>query len=64
MSDNVDRIEVQKLIELGKERGYLTYDEVNNSLPQDILAGDAMADTLDDMIVRFKEVGIRECRPL
>jgi RNA polymerase primary sigma factor len=50
----VDRVEIQKLIELGKEKGYLTYEEVNNSLPENVLSSEA----IDDMMAHFAEIGI------
>ena len=28
-------VELQKLIELGKEKGFLTYDEINDALPNE-----------------------------
>jgi RNA polymerase primary sigma factor len=33
MSKKTGMEEVQQLIDLGKEKGYLTYDEVNDILP-------------------------------
>ena len=30
--------EVKQLISLGKEKGYLTYDELNNALPADMVS--------------------------
>ena len=39
-SKNRDRKEVQKLIELGKSKGHLTYDEINEALPADAFSGD------------------------
>ncbi len=38
MQKNSERKEVKQLLELGKERGYLTYEEVNDFLPPDILS--------------------------
>ncbi len=38
--------EVQQLIDLGKSKGFLTYEEVNDALPQDVVA----ADQIDDVI--------------
>ena len=38
--------EVEKLILIGKEKGYLTYDEVNEHLPADILSRDQMDDAM------------------
>ena len=55
MSNTADKIEIQKLIELGKEKGYLTYEEVNKALPKDVLS----SETIDDMMMHFNEMGIR-----
>ena len=46
--------EVEKLISIGKEKGYLTYDEVNEHLPSDILSGDQ----LDDVMTMFGDMDI------
>jgi len=46
--------EVEKLINLGKEKGYLTYDEVNEYLPSDILSGNQ----LDDVMTMFGDMDI------
>ncbi len=46
--------EVEKLINIGKEKGYLTYDEVNEYLPSDILSGDQ----LDDVMSMFGDMDI------
>ncbi len=35
---NRDRKEVQQLIEMGKSKGFLTYEEVNDALPADMAA--------------------------
>ena len=47
-------VEIQKLIELGKDKGYLTYEEVNNALPDGILS----SDEIDSMMAHFAELGI------
>ena len=39
--------EIQKLIAMGKSKGYLTYDEVNDGLPDDILSPDDLDDVMD-----------------
>ena len=41
-----DRKEVQQLIEMGKSKGFLTYDEVNDALPQDVVAPDQVDDVI------------------
>ena len=46
--------EVEKLIHIGKEKGYLTYDEVNAHLPADILSRDQM----DDVMSMFGDMDI------
>ena len=53
--------DIQKLIDTGKEKGYLTYDQVNDLLPGDILAAGSMRDgpysTGDVVEVRLDEIG-------
>jgi RNA polymerase primary sigma factor len=39
--------DIQKLIDTGKEKGYLTYGEVNDLLPNDIQSPDMLDDLLD-----------------
>ncbi|HUX06713.1 MAG TPA: RNA polymerase sigma factor RpoD [Acidobacteriota bacterium] len=46
--------EVDQLISIGKEKGYLLYDEVNELLPNELVD----TDDLDDIFGRFGEEGI------
>jgi RNA polymerase primary sigma factor len=46
--------EVRQLITMGKEKGYLLYEEVNDLLPADI----GSADELDDIFSMFGSMGI------
>jgi len=46
--------QVSKLISLGKEKGYLLYDEVNELLPSDVHS----AEDLDDLLSMFDNAGI------
>jgi len=46
--------EVRQLISIGKEKGYLLYDEVNDLLPADITS----SDELDDLFSTFSSAGI------
>ena len=46
--------EVKQLIDMGKEKGYLLYDEVNDLLPADVTS----SDELDDMFSIFRSQGI------
>ena len=49
-----DRKEVQQLIDLGKSKGFLTYEEVNDALPPDFVA----SDQIDDLMVMLGEEDI------
>jgi RNA polymerase primary sigma factor len=46
--------EINKLISLGKEKGYLTYEEVNDVLPSDVVT----PEQIDDLMHLFGENGI------
>ncbi|MHC1726737.1 MAG: RNA polymerase sigma factor RpoD [Syntrophobacteraceae bacterium] len=46
--------DLNRLIAVGKEKGYLTIDEVNDALPEEIVT----ADKLDDMMMIFDEMDI------
>ena len=45
---------VQKLIEHGKERGYVTYDELNAVLPQD----DTTSEQIEDTMAQLSQLGV------
>jgi RNA polymerase primary sigma factor len=46
--------QVRQLIALGKERGYLLYDEVNDTLPAEVHS----SDEIDDLLSTFERYGI------
>ncbi len=46
--------QVNKLIDMGKEKGFLTYDEVNDILPSDIFS----PKQIDDMMIIFGDMNI------
>ena len=48
-------LEVRKLIDMGKEKGFLTYDEVNDTLPDGVLS----SEQIDDVMMLFAELGIQ-----
>src|ERR687892_1781610 len=54
MSDEPKLGELDRLISMGKQKGYLTYDEVNDALPSDIVS----LDQLDDIMVMFGSLDI------
>ena len=39
----------QKLINMGKQKGYVTYDEVNNAMPEEIVSSDQIDDWLSSL---------------
>src|SRR5262245_8856057 len=41
-----DRKEVKDLLEAGRQKGFLTYDEVNDALPADIVSSDQIDDVM------------------
>ncbi|MCA9563925.1 MAG: RNA polymerase sigma factor RpoD, partial [Myxococcales bacterium] len=49
------RKEIEQLVTLGKERGYLTFEEVNDALPPDVLS----ADQIDDMMHVLDKLNIK-----
>ena len=55
MSTGNDMDDLKKLISIGKEKGYLTYDELNNALPPDLVS----SDQIDDMMMIFDEMDIQ-----
>ncbi len=46
--------DLRRLISIGKEKGYLTYDEVNSVLPDDLVS----SEKIDDMMMIFDEMDI------
>ena len=56
MAEDIDKYEedVDRLVETGKEKGYLTFGEVNDLLPGDI----TNADELDDLMTTINTQGI------
>jgi RNA polymerase primary sigma factor len=54
MSEEPKLEELDRLISMGKQKGYLTYDEVNDALPSDIVS----LDQLDDIMMMFGSMDI------
>ena len=54
MGKEIESDEFKKLITLGEEKGFLTYDDVNDLLPSDIIS----SDQIDDIIMLFGEKNI------
>ncbi|MGH7353435.1 MAG: RNA polymerase sigma factor RpoD [Candidatus Rokuibacteriota bacterium] len=54
MSDEPKLGELDRLISMGKQKGFLTYDEVNDALPSDMVS----LDQLDDIMLMFGAMDI------
>ena len=46
--------EVQQLVKMGKQRGYVTYEEMNKFLPTHLVS----SDRLDDVMIMFSDMDI------
>ena len=51
---NINEKAMKALIAQGRKQGFLTYDEINTALPEDMLSTDQM----DDTLMMFDELGI------
>ena len=48
-------VEVKQLIALGKEKGFLLYDEIYEVLPEEVTS---LPEELDEIYIRFNDLGI------
>ncbi|MCB1652390.1 MAG: RNA polymerase sigma factor RpoD [Alphaproteobacteria bacterium] len=46
---------VKKLIKVGKDKGFLTYDEINKALP----AGEFSSEQIDEAMATFSDIGVQ-----
>ena len=61
MADELDKYE-DDIVEVGKEKGYLTFGEVNDLLPGEITSPDDLDDLLTTINTQGIELGDREGR--
>ena len=54
MPKDLSEPEVQQLINMGKQRGYVTYEEMNNFLPTHLVS----SERLDDVMIMFSDLDI------
>lgn len=59
MKKSIRSDEVNELISLGKGKGFLTYDDINDTLPSDII----FSDQIDDILIFFHEKNIEIVDP-
>ncbi|MGZ5475874.1 MAG: RNA polymerase sigma factor region1.1 domain-containing protein, partial [Thermoanaerobaculia bacterium] len=55
MSVEEKYVEVKQLIALGKEKGFLLYDEIYEVLPEEVTS---LPEELDEIYIRFNDLGI------
>src|SRR3954465_5816617 len=48
-------VEVKQLIAIGKEKGFLLYDEIYETLPEEVTS---LPEELDEIYIRFNDLGI------
>ncbi|MBN2033289.1 MAG: RNA polymerase sigma factor RpoD [Deltaproteobacteria bacterium] len=54
MVNNSDTTNIKRLIDIGKDKGYITYEELNDDLPDDVIS----SDYIDDLMMMFEELDI------
>ena len=48
-------VSLKRLIDIGKDKGYITYEELNDDLPQEIASSE---EEIDDLMMMFEELDI------
>jgi RNA polymerase primary sigma factor len=54
MANNSDMVNLKRLIDMGKDKGYITYEELNDDLPDDVVS----SEYIDDLMMMFEELDI------
>ena len=54
MANNTDLTNLKRLIDIGKDKGYITYEELNDDLPEEVVS----SDYIDDLMIMFEEMDI------
>jgi len=54
MANDSDMVSLKRLIDAGKDKGYITYEELNDDLPEDVLS----SEYIDDLMMMFEELDI------
>ena len=53
-NSNSDMASLKRSIDIGKDKGYITYEELNDDLPSDIVS----SEYIDDLMMMFEELDI------
>ena len=54
MNNKSDMVNLKRLIDIGKDKGYITYEELNDDLPEEIVS----SEHIDDVMMMFEELDI------
>jgi len=54
MANNSDMVNLKRLIDIGKDKGYITYEELNDELPDEVVS----SETIDDLMMMFEELDV------
>jgi len=54
MSNKADMTNLKRLIDIGKDKGYITYEELNDDLPDDVIS----SESIDDVMMVFEDLDI------
>ena len=52
--NSTNMVSLKRLIKIGKDKGYITYEELNDDLPGDIVS----SEDIDDLMMMFEELDI------
>ncbi len=55
MERNTDMVNLKRLIDIGKDKGYITYEEMNGDLSDEIVSSE---EHIDDLMMMFEELDI------
>ena len=55
MAKNGDEINLRRLINIGKDKGYITYQELNEDLSDDVIS----SEEIDDLLQMFEDLNIK-----
>ncbi len=55
MAKNTDMVNLKRLIDIGKDKGYITYEELNDDLPEEFMSSE---EDIDDLMMMFEELDI------
>ena len=55
MNKNADMVNLKKLITTGKNKGYVTFEELNDDLSEEIISSE---EQIDDLMMMFEELDI------